>query len=110
MGTDNRGPPLQRVCYAMVVIALVSALLRFYVRLRIVKSFGADDWFMLGGLVCIDLQIHGHSFLRHPLSGQVSFCLFVASSLLGVHFGAGRHILEIADDDRQHAIQVRHSF
>ncbi|KAH7113058.1 hypothetical protein EDB81DRAFT_735044 [Dactylonectria macrodidyma] len=85
MGTDNRGPPLQRVCYAMVVIALVSALLRFYVRLRIVRSFGVDDWFMLGGLV--------------------SFCLFVASSLLGVHFGAGRHILEILDDDRQHAIQ-----
>lgn len=84
MALDNRGPELGAVCYAFAAVALVSALLRFYVRLRIVKSFGVDDYFMLVSLI--------------------SFLLFVASSLIGIHFGAGRHLLAISNYGREKAI------
>lgn len=37
----------------LYVIATMIILLRCYVRTRIVKSFGKDDWAMLGAGVCI---------------------------------------------------------
>lgn len=32
-------------------ISQITVLLRFYVRLRIVRSFGVDDWIMLAAMV-----------------------------------------------------------
>jgi hypothetical protein len=51
MEIDNRGPPLQVVCYVFGVLASVATLLRCYVRLYLVKSFGVDDYFMALALV-----------------------------------------------------------
>lgn len=48
---ENRGPQLQAVCSTFVSLAFVSVLLRIYVRLRLVKAFGWDDWFMVLAMV-----------------------------------------------------------
>ncbi|CAH0040409.1 unnamed protein product [Clonostachys rhizophaga] len=86
MEIDNRGPPLQVVCYVFGVLALVATLLRCYVRVFLVKSFGVDDYFMVLALVL--------------------FIAFVASALVGVHFGAGRHLTDILPQvNTKHAIQ-----
>ena len=39
--------------------------------------------------------------------GQISFLLFAGSALLGVHFGAGRHLGDISESGRVNAIMVR---
>ena len=53
MAVENRGPQLQAVCYTLAVTAVISSLLRFYVRLRLVKNFGFDDWGMGAALVSV---------------------------------------------------------
>lgn len=47
----NRGPELQAVCLTMASLSFVSVVLRFYVRIRLVKAFGWDDFFMGCALV-----------------------------------------------------------
>lgn len=48
---ESRGPELQRAAIAFYVVACGAVLLRCYVRTRIVKQFGVDDWFMLAAIV-----------------------------------------------------------
>ncbi|KAH8198456.1 hypothetical protein TruAng_007388 [Truncatella angustata] len=45
--TDNRGAEVQAVASTIFAIALTSVVLRFYVRFRVIKALGIDDWFML---------------------------------------------------------------
>ena len=47
----NRGPELQAVCSTMVSISFISVALRVWVRARIIKAFGWDDFFMVLALV-----------------------------------------------------------
>ena len=42
----NRGPELLGVDIAFLATALIANILRCYVRMRMVKGFGADDWLM----------------------------------------------------------------
>jgi hypothetical protein len=44
---DNLGPGLQAAASTFFALAAVTLLLRCYVRLRIAKAFGLDDWFMV---------------------------------------------------------------
>ncbi|KAH7110525.1 hypothetical protein B0J13DRAFT_292033 [Dactylonectria estremocensis] len=81
---DNRAAVLVAVCYTLLPVAIVPALLRFY--LRIVKgNFGKDDGCMLLGLL--------------------SFISSVTCALLGIHFGAGEHLIDLLDENRRRAIQ-----
>lgn len=52
MAIENRGPELQAVACTLVSVAIVSTLLRCYVRVFKVKSFGFDDWCMVFAVVC----------------------------------------------------------
>ncbi|KAF4460971.1 integral membrane PTH11 [Fusarium albosuccineum] len=85
MGVPSRGPELQAVCYTLVTTAIISTLLRCYVRVRMVKNFGFDDYCMCAALC--------------------SFILFVTSALIGVHYGTGRHHKDLADDDIKEALK-----
>ncbi|KAI1041202.1 hypothetical protein LB505_002457 [Fusarium chuoi] len=51
MSVPNRGPELQAVCYTLAVSSVIAVALRIYVRVRLVKNFGLDDWFMCSALV-----------------------------------------------------------
>lgn len=57
MAIEDRGPELAAVCWTFVTTAFVATALRCYVRTRIVKRFGLDDWTMLAALVSIT---HSH--------------------------------------------------
>ncbi|KAH6673928.1 hypothetical protein F5X68DRAFT_270579 [Plectosphaerella plurivora] len=75
MAVENRGPQLQAVAYTLLVTAVISVLLRTYVRVMLVRNFGVDDWCMV--------------------AATISFILFVTSALVGVHYGTGRHYWDI---------------
>jgi hypothetical protein len=51
MAIPNRGPQLLGVNIAFLAAAVIANALRCYVRVRMVKAFGMDDWFMVGSTV-----------------------------------------------------------
>ncbi|KAF4446994.1 hypothetical protein F53441_9420 [Fusarium austroafricanum] len=85
MAVPNRGPELQAVCYTLVTSAIITVLLRIFVRVRMVKNFGIDDWFMISALI--------------------TFILFVTCALLGVKHGTGRHRDDLDPEDYKQARQ-----
>ncbi|RSL61736.1 hypothetical protein CEP54_006105 [Fusarium duplospermum] len=85
MAVENRGPELQAVCYTLATAAVISTLLRCFVRVRLVKNFGFDDWCMCTALV--------------------SFLLFVICALIGVHYGTGRHHKDLDPEDIKQAMK-----
>jgi hypothetical protein len=48
---ENRGPQLLGVDVFFIILALITTLLRCYVRIFMVKSWGKEDWFMLAATV-----------------------------------------------------------
>ncbi|KAF5027370.1 hypothetical protein F66182_530 [Fusarium sp. NRRL 66182] len=85
MDVPNRGPELQAVCYTLASAAIVATALRCYVRVRLVKNFGFDDWCMCSALI--------------------TFILFVVCALIGVHYGTGRHRDDLDDRDFKEAMK-----
>lgn len=83
---ENRGPGLAAVAIALVIAAVVSFCLRAFVRLRMVKSFGVDDWFML--------------------LATITFTVFCTCVITGVHYGTGRHFADLLLANRQRAMEV----
>ncbi|KAH8897855.1 hypothetical protein GQ53DRAFT_837622 [Thozetella sp. PMI_491] len=79
----NRGPQLLAVDLSFLVTAIIASVLRCYVRTRIVKAWGVDDWLML--------------------TATISFTLYCACSITGVHYGTGRHHADLALADIQQA-------
>lgn len=53
MAIENRGPELTAVCATFTTMAVIAVALRCYVRLRIIRNFGLDDWAMVGALVSV---------------------------------------------------------
>lgn len=43
---ENRGPQLLAIDTAFLCAAVIANVLRCYVRIRMVRGFGADDWLM----------------------------------------------------------------
>ncbi|UPK91751.1 hypothetical protein LCI18_002686 [Fusarium solani-melongenae] len=68
---ENRGPELMAVNITFLTAALISMILRAYVRSVMVKAFGIDDWLMV--------------------LGTVFFTLYASFSMTGVTYGTGRH-------------------
>ncbi|KAK8076539.1 hypothetical protein PG994_003811 [Apiospora phragmitis] len=81
----NRGPELQAVAIALLVLAVIATALRCYTRVFILKAFGLDDGVMV--------------------FATITFILFTSSSLTGVHYGTGRHHKDLAKEDIQEAMK-----
>lgn len=54
---ENRGPEILAVCGALVGLALVVVLLRVYVRARMVRHLGLDDYTIIAAMVCTTSQL-----------------------------------------------------
>jgi hypothetical protein len=52
MAVPDRGPELLGVNITFITTATIAYLLRCYVRVKMVKAFGLDDWLMGLALVC----------------------------------------------------------
>ncbi|KAK6823627.1 hypothetical protein PG987_013884 [Apiospora arundinis] len=83
----NRGPKLQAVSIGLVSLAVTATALRCYTRTFILKAFGMDDAVMV--------------------FATISFVLFAAFALTGVHYGTGRHNSDLKKEDVQDAMKVR---
>ncbi|KAI0132357.1 hypothetical protein BJ170DRAFT_245328 [Xylariales sp. AK1849] len=81
----NRGPQLQAVCITLLVTALITTCLRCFTRLHLIKAFGLDDWLMV--FACI------------------SYILFVTCAITGIHYGTGRHAVDLSTADFQEAMK-----
>jgi hypothetical protein len=51
---ENRGPQLAAVMAVLLGLAWISMILRGYVRLRMLRSFGLDDWLAVAALVSLE--------------------------------------------------------
>lgn len=83
---ENRGPQLQVVAIVFVTMAIFSFTMRAFVRAKMVKGFGLDDWLMA--------------------SATLTFSTYIACVLGGVHYGTGRHFTDIALPDAEKALEV----
>lgn len=87
---EDRSPTIRAILYVFLVMALVSTLLRLYVRLGIVKkSFGLDDWLMLGATVCLlsqppDVIRYTDSYSSSVLSTFLSVLPILMLALAGI--------------------------
>ena len=50
--TVARAVPLASVYIAALVLALTATTLRCFVRIRLLRAFGTDDWLMVAAAVC----------------------------------------------------------
>jgi hypothetical protein len=66
MAIPNRGSELLGVNVAFLATAVIANTLRCYVRLRMVKAFGLDDWLMVGSTVSSPSPPHHVSPLIRP--------------------------------------------
>lgn len=55
MAVENRGPQLIGVNVLFLTLAVIATTLRCYVRIKMVKAFGLDDWLMVGAAVCLPM-------------------------------------------------------
>ncbi|CAO2657227.1 Nn.00g033530.m01.CDS01 [Neocucurbitaria sp. VM-36] len=76
MQIANRGPELLGVNIAFVITAILACALRCFVRVRMVKAFGRDDWLMV--------------------LATLFFLMYIISSNIGVHYGTGRHNYDLS--------------
>lgn len=50
---QDQGPHILAATWLMTALATLVVAGRFYIRYKVIKRGGADDWWMLGGVVCI---------------------------------------------------------
>ncbi|KAK4225694.1 hypothetical protein QBC38DRAFT_253641 [Podospora fimiseda] len=81
----NRGHALFAVNTVGVILAGISCILRCYVRSRILKSFGTDDWLIL--------------------ASTLTFITYVSFSNTGVKYGTGRHREDLHIDANRRAMR-----
>ncbi|KAK3994406.1 hypothetical protein QBC44DRAFT_286176 [Cladorrhinum sp. PSN332] len=81
----TRGPALFAVNTVGVILAGITCILRCYVRARILKSFGTDDWLMV--------------------SSTLTFIAYVSFSNTGVKYGTGQHREDLDPEDNRRALQ-----
>ncbi|PQE28222.1 hypothetical protein CJF30_00010920 [Rutstroemia sp. NJR-2017a BBW] len=62
----NRGPQILAICGSLVALTLIVGFLRLYVRIRIIREVGVDDYLMMGAMMMVIIP--------------------------EVHLGAGRHV------------------
>jgi hypothetical protein len=73
MAIPNRGPELLAVNGVFVTTAIFACALRCYVRVRMVKAFGFDDWLMVFATVRLLVYISKDSSDTFP---DILHCLY----------------------------------
>ncbi|KAI1180232.1 hypothetical protein F4777DRAFT_574514 [Nemania sp. FL0916] len=87
MSTDDRGPELAAITGALLGFAALTVFLRCYVRIFVSKPFRPDDLLAIWTLA--------------------SSIVYAASIVLGIQYGAGRHLDAVPTDDVPKAVQMR---
>lgn len=81
---DNRGPQVLAVNIVFWVLTWLALSLRVYVRCFLRKTFGIDDWLMVGT--------------------QLFYSSYLACQLGGVIYGTGRHLSDLSIEHAEKAL------
>jgi hypothetical protein len=95
---DNLGPTALVIAWVFLVFAIVVVVTRYYVRLRIVRRFGMDDWLILLTTVSQHIILslaHTANPLRLLQVLAIFNSIFVTIS---VHYGLGQHMANLSPD------------
>lgn len=99
---QDRGPELRSVTIFFLGLTWPIVMARCYVRIRIIRAFGPDDWTMLGALVG-----PWAPFLRPPTdSWKISFTIYCAFVICGIIYGTGKHIADLTPTDIMKALKA----
>ncbi|KAL1640916.1 hypothetical protein SLS58_006532 [Diplodia intermedia] len=85
MELNERAPEFFKILVAMIILATTATALRVYVRIKIVKSFGKDDYLMVAALLC--------------------FIMFTTCALGGIRYGTGQHMSELTPENSMKALR-----
>ncbi|CAJ2503689.1 Uu.00g110830.m01.CDS01 [Anthostomella pinea] len=86
MTSGSRGPVIEAVTLAFLVISSIATVLRIYCRGWVIKAFALDDWL--------------------AVAAQVLFVVFCAYEVKGVQYGAGQHVMMISAEIRPEAMRM----
>lgn len=88
--SENQGPMLLAVSYSLLTIAIITVILRLYLRLGLRNGINSDDYTILASLVGHDATTYPskHSLTMH----QVAAIIGVGCLTKLIHEGLGRHI------------------
>ncbi|TVY17486.1 hypothetical protein LARI1_G004529 [Lachnellula arida] len=84
---QDRAQTLLAVTIAFLVVTWVTVALRCFVRIRIVKAFGLDDYLIA--------------------FSQVIFTAFCITLILAVHYGTGRHNADVTSENIIEAVKYQ---
>ncbi|KAI0138242.1 hypothetical protein BJ166DRAFT_490294 [Pestalotiopsis sp. NC0098] len=86
MAPENRGQQIAAITYTFVIVSTIACLLRIYCRGWVIKAFAADDWL--------------------AVIAQFLFIIFCSYEITGVHYGTGRHTVDIPEGGVPKAMQM----
>jgi len=95
MAIPNRGPELFAVNVAFLVVTAISVSLRIFVRLRMLRAWGTDDWLMMIAMAS-SIEIRPRATETDDLR-QLFYIGYITSSNIGVHYGTGRHHHDLSE-------------
>ncbi|CAF3472934.1 unnamed protein product [Fusarium graminearum] len=72
---ETRGPELMAVIVTFFALSLISCVLRFYVRIFMIKAFRGDDWLMA--------------------IAMMSYTMYAVFTIYGITQGTGRHMEDL---------------
>lgn len=79
-GIPSKASNIIPVCVVLTVVATVATLLRCYVRMNMLKVFGADDWVIVASTVSPSHAIRIFGYSASKLLG-LTWCLDLQHSL-----------------------------
>jgi len=106
--TEDRSQEVAGVAGFFLALSTVSIALRCYCRIKVVKSFGWDDWFAVLAYVSLHF-IHiscGFESDLTMVAWQLFFVFFCAFAITGTLYGTGRHTQDIPPADIPIALKV----
>ena len=99
----DKGPALEAVTLALLVISALCIAIRCYVRLCMSKSFGWDDGFIIAAMVSELAYLSPNVFFFSKKLKTEQLLLVIGDSFifLAIRNGCGRHAAFLADPQRQ---------
>lgn len=100
--TDDRSLSVKAVAASFMSVACVTVILRCYVRLRIVRSFGWDDTMMV--LAMVSMLWHVQSVPADEI--QAFYLMFSGCMIGGSLYGTGKRFAVLSRHERVVAMKV----
>ncbi|KAJ5623787.1 hypothetical protein N7510_000096 [Penicillium lagena] len=96
---QNKGPRILAVFWSLTALTLVVVIIRLFIRIRILRNTGLDDWLILASVVCQNFV----QILTLAVS-KLSTTAFTAVTTVNVSLGYGQHADMISPHNIDHIL------